>query len=349
MTEKTVETFAKRAFLRGVDTGEAFVPTVGHGPLARVVRMDRDSSQPVIGDGVCCMGAFDGIHRGHRFLFAQTRAEAQEKGVPSVIVTFDPDPDELFKPLSRQRKILSNPDRIEFLRRFGADYVLVVSFTPQLAALTSQQFVDDVLERFFHPVGIHVGADFRLGADNAGSVEDLTCLGDRRGFAVHGHDLRTLGDKPVSATRIRDLVQQGSVDAAADMLCRPHFVRGQVRQGRHEGTGFGFPTANVAVTDPYVMPSEGVYAGFVEVDGRAYPAAINMGAPRTFADKADDRFLEANLIGFDGDLYDRQVAVAFVHYLRPQKRFDSLDELIATVDGNIDWVREHLGDAGIPL
>ncbi|MEE8717096.1 MAG: riboflavin biosynthesis protein RibF [Coriobacteriales bacterium] len=355
MTGEQAQALARSAFLRqvapaigGAATGDA--PT----ELSAVVRLDPEPGlyrpvEPAIGDAVCALGAFDGIHRGHRFLFAQTVGDARAHGVRSAIVTFDPDPDEIFKPVARQRKILSNADRIEYLRRFGADAVVVVPFTPELAANTARDFVDDVLARALRPVSIHVGADFRLGAGNEGTVESLRSLGATRGFDVFGHDLRMSGDAPVSATRIRDLLQQGRIDEVNDLLCRPHFVTGSVGPGRHQGATFGFPTANILVTYPYVLPLEGVYAGFVRVGDTAWPAAINVGSPKTFDGVAQPRLLEANLVGFEGDLYGSEVSVAFVRRLRGQRKFDTIEELIAVVERNIGWVSDNLGSGGIRL
>lgn len=318
--------------------------------ISEVVRFDpAKRGLGSLGKAVCSIGAFDGIHRGHRYLFTRLLNDAKDLGVASVIVTFDPDPDEIFKPVSQQHKILSNEDRIELLRHFGADYVLVIPFTSDFAANTAQGFVDDYLRVVFEPASIHVGSDFRLGSGNEGSVESLKQLGTTRGFNVYGHELKESQDQVVSATRIRNLLSEGALDDANDLLCRPHYVRGHVGPGRHQGTEFGFPTANVHVEYPYAMPAEGVYAGFVAVDQIAYPAAINVGAPKTFDAVSDITFLEANLLGYKGNLYGKDVRVAFTRRLRPQRKFNTLEELIAVVTRNIDWVANNLGNEGIEL
>ena len=302
-----------------------------------------------IGPAACSIGAFDGVHQGHRFLFAHVVDDARAQGIASAIVTFDPDPDELFLPRERVRKLLSNEDRIAYLRTFGADYVVVVSFTHELAAHSCEGFLHDVLGRVMDVRAIHVGDNFRLGAGNAGTVEHLRALGERDGFSVFGHVLRRVDNRPVSATRVRDALAAGDVDEASDLLCRPYYLRGTVVDGRHEGHGLGFPTANVRIDYPYVMPAEGVYGGFLEAGGVAWPAAINVGIPRTFADREGCAELEANLLGFSGNLYGESVRVAFTKFLRPQRKFDDIDELIATVKGNIAWVGEHYGEAGLTL
>ncbi len=344
---------ARRAFLREIDPETV---SEHRSPFAasrsRLIEL-KDGAAPFIGDAVCTIGAFDGVHRGHRFLFSATVADARRRGMPSVIMTFDPDPDELFLPRAKVRKLLDNGDRLRYLTGFGADFVLSVPFTRELAANTTESFLRDVVAPVLRPRAIHVGSDFRLGAGNAGNVAELRAIGGRHRKAkceVFGYDLLCNDSAPVSATRIRRLLmEQGDCAAVRELLCRPHFVRGTVERGRQKGREFGFPTANVRLDYPYVVPAEGVYAGLVLVDGRVWPAAVNVGVPRTFAGEEHCASIEANLLGFSGDLYGREVAVAFVERLRGQQAFASLDDLIATVEDNIAWVARNLGDGGFDL
>lgn len=344
---------ARRAFLREVDP-----ETVNdhRSPLAaqpsRLIRLDEGGERTCIGEAVCTIGAFDGVHRGHRFLFSATVADARRRGLPSVIMTFDPDPDELFLPRAQVRKLLNNEDRLAYLTGFGADFVVSVPFTRGLAALSATAFLRTVVDPVFKPRAIHVGSDFRLGAGNAGNVDELRALGRRRGAKceVFGYDLLCNESAPVTATRVRRmLIEQGDCAGAAELLCRSHFVRGTVTAGRRMGRTFGFPTANVLLDYPYVVPAEGVYACLVLVGDTVWPAAVNVGVPRTFENEQNCGSIEANLVGFSGDIYGEEVAVAFVERLRGQRAFDSLDELIATVNGNIDWVRANLGSTGFRL
>ncbi len=349
-----VRELARRAFLREVDPEGLPAP---RSPLAADVPaalIVAGSGAPFIGDAVCTIGAFDGVHRGHRYLFSATVADARRRGLPSVIMTFDPDPDELFLPVEQRRKLLNNADRLAYLTGFGADFVVSVPFTRALAANTAESFLRRVVTPVFKPRAIHVGADFRLGANNAGNVAELRALGKRRRAKceVFGYDLLCNSSAPVSATRIRRLlIEQGDCAQAARLLRRPHFVRGCVVRGRQKGREFGFPTANVKLDYPYVVPAEGVYACLVLVEDTqtVWPAAVNVGVPRTFAGEPNCGSIEANLLGFSGDLYDREVAVAFVERLRGQQSFPSLDELIATVNGNIAWVSENLGSTGFGI
>lgn len=342
---------ARRAFLCDVDADTVVTPRSPLAPSSRLIELG-DADVPFVGDAVCTIGAFDGIHRGHRFLFSRTVLDARRRGIPSVIMTFDPDPDELFLPVSRVHKLLNNQDRLAYLASFGADFVLSVPFTRSLAALDAEMFFHEVVGPVFKPRAIHVGSDFKLGAGNAGDVSELRRLGARRSAkcAVHGYDLLCNVSEPVTATRVRKmLIEQGDCAGAASLLCRHHFVRGIVEKGRQKGRQFGFPTANVRLDYPYVVPAEGVYAGLVLVDGMVWPAAVNVGVPRTFADEPGCASIEAHMLGFSGDIYGSEVAVAFIERLRGQQAFASLDTLMAAVQLNIAWVRDNLGGTGFVL
>lgn len=349
----SVRELARRTFLREVDE-----TTLAHGTspfrsASELIVLDEGQGVPYIGDAVCSIGAFDGVHRGHRYLFSSMIADARRRGLPSVIVTFDPDPDELFLPVERVHKLLNNEDRTQYLRNFGADYVVSVPFTRNLASNNARKFMHDILGRCFTARGIHVGADFKLGAGNAGNVAELRKLGSQKDHAceVCGYDLLCNLSAPVSATRVRKLLmEEGDCETAAELLCRCHFVRGTVTRGRMKGRTFGFPTANVHLDYPYVVPAEGVYGCLVLLeDGTVWPSATNVGVPRTFASEPGCASIEANLLGFDGDIYDTQVAVAFVKRLRGQRVFTSQAELEEAIGGNVAWVEQNLGTTSFVL
>ena len=304
---------------------------------------------PLAEDCVCTIGAFDGIHNGHRYLVADTVADAREWGCRSLVVTFDPDPGDVLAPDKPARRLLSCADRLRLLSTLGVDGIVAFPFDSSLQHTGYEPFVLDVLLGACRAVSIHVGSDFRMGDRNAGDVAAIAEVGAAHGIAVHGIELLSRGGERLSATRIRRLLLAGELDQATALLGRCHYVRGRVEHGRGEGTSFGFPTANVACDPADCMPAEGVYACFVRHGGRAWPAAVNVGAPPTFSDGPRPSFLEANLIGFEGDLYGSDVAVTFVRWLRDSRSFDSLDELESTVLGNIAWVRDCLGKEGIRI
>lgn len=296
---------------------------------------------------VVAIGAFDGVHRGHLDLLAHAARDAAERSVTLVAVTFDPDPDEVVCDHSAP-KLTSLSDRICALAQTGAR-VAVVSFTREIAALDHVAFFEDVLAPYLDIRAVHVGSDFRLGRRGASTVEVMRAWGSRRGIDVVGHQLLVDGSAPITATRIRGLVASGDVRAAARELGRRFCVRGVVAPGRGEGTGMGFPTANIEVPCGMQMPADGVYAGFAEVDGVVWPAAINAGVPPMFAASRASARLEANLIGFAGDLYGKTVSIVFDRLVRPSRTFDSVDELIATVNNDIATIQAEYGSAPVRI
>lgn len=301
---------------------------------------------------VVAIGAFDGVHRGHRALVERARAEAEARGDELLVVTFSPDPDEVLAGPRARATLLPTAQRARALAALpGVDEVVTLDFTPELAALPFERFVREALGEICELDAIVVGEDFRMGAGAAGDVASLAALGARDGFGVVGVRLADEGGEPITATRVRALVCAGRVERAAGLLGRCHRAGGAVVHGRGEGTSFGFPTANVSLADALCVPDQGVYAGFVAAGDTAWPAALNVGAPPSFSPSASAprSLIEANLIGFSGDLYGRDVEVVFVRWLRDSRPFDSLDELERTVLGNIGWVRAALGDGAVEL
>lgn len=325
----------------------------GTGEASPQARTGAGRSVPpasTVGDpAVLVLGAFDGVHVGHRALVGAAVADAHARGIRCVAVTFDPDPAEVVGSNSMGQRLLSIADRRDMLLEQGVDDVMLVPFTPELARCSAPCFVKDVLLQAVRVASVHVGSNFRFGHRGEGTVETLTELGGRLGFEVRSHELVFARGDYVSASRIRSLLHAAKLDEANELLGRSHFVRGKVAHGRGEGTVFGFPTANVVCDVADCMPAEGVYACYVVCDNKAWPAAANVGAPPTFRTDPKPAFLEANLLGFAGDLYDAEVKVVFVKWLRGSRVFDSLEELERVVLENIDWVRKNLGDEALEV
>ncbi len=319
------------------------------GPLAARCLLARDGSFDPDAEAVVCIGAFDGFHVGHRALMAAAQADARLRGLPCLALTFEPDPAELFLGDRAPSRLLSCEDRAQMIVSTGVDAVVMLAFDEHLASLSPQDFVDQVLCGLVRPASLHVGSNFHFGRAGSGDEATLCELGRQRGFGVTVHPLVEHHGAPVSSTRVRTLLgQPAGLEEANGLLGRCHFLRGLVAHGRGEGTSFGFPTANVHFSTRFCLPAEGVYAGYVSMDGAAWPAAINVGAPPSFS-VANTHFCEANLLGFSGDLYGSEVAVSFVSWLRASRSFDSLDELERVVMGNIDWVRTHLGTTRVEV
>lgn len=308
--------------------------------MAQIFRKGSgDAAKEALAGACCAFGVFDGVHEGHRFIIGAAADAARERGARSAVITFDVDPDELFRP-DELRKLMTNDGRVEALAALPVDAVVVLPFTPEFAALAPEAFLDRFLGPAT-PAELHVGADFRFGVRGTGTVADLAAWGAPRGMAAVGHELLADDGAPVTATRIRGLLGAGRVAEAAELLGRPYAVTGTVEPGRGEGRDFGIRTANLRVPDGLRAVGDGVYACWAHVGGRRYRAAVNVGVAATFADAATAT-VEAHLLDFDQDVYGQPMTIEFVEWLRPMRAFDSVDELVATVTDNIRWVRENL-------
>lgn len=319
----------------------------GESDEARIVAADAFDDCACLGAASIAIGVFDGVHRGHHELIDAVVRDAHAHGCKAVVVTFDPDPDVVVS-LSPAQKLMTTADRLHALALTGVDAVVAVPFTPEVAALDHVGFLK-LLSRVVDIRSIRVGSDFRLGRGGASGVAEMKEWGAERGVDVYGHELLCVDGQTICATRIRQELRQGHVELAAELLGRPYMLRGIVTGGRHQGSDMGFPTANIQVPEGIQVPADGVYEGLVLVDDTVWAAAVNVGLPPTYADDAASAHLEANLIGYAGDLYGASVSLAFTRWLRPSRVFDSLDELIATVEGNIDDIRHHLGDQGVSI
>ncbi|MDY7101387.1 MAG: bifunctional riboflavin kinase/FAD synthetase [Actinomycetota bacterium] len=297
-----------------------------------VIRNPDSCPRDAAGCGVT-IGAYDGLHLGHRAVIDRTRAEAEAVGAATAVVTFDRHPASVVRPESAPKLLTTLDQKLELLEDAGVDYVYVVEFDERRAKEGADEFVEEVLVDCLRARVVVVGSDFHFGRDRTGNVALLTELGARHGFRAIGLDLLSQGDgRPsvVSSTAIRAAVAEGDVVAASRMLGRPLEVRGIVAEGDKRGRTIGFPTANVMVPGQVAMPADSVYAGwYVRPNGAIWPAAINLGRRPTFYEHADDSLLEAHLIGFEGDLYGEQASVRFVEQLRGEVRFDGLDALAA--------------------
>jgi riboflavin kinase / FMN adenylyltransferase len=290
------------------------------------------------------IGAFDGVHLGHRAVIRRVRELADGLGVAAGLVTFDRHPARVVRPASAPRLLTSLEQRLELLEATGLlDHVWLLSFDAARATERAEDFVALDLVGRMRARAIVVGEDFHFGYRRGGNVELLRTMGADAGFTVEALDLLPIeGSAPgdvVSSTRIRTLLAGSDVAGAARLLGRPHEVRGVVAPGDRRGGTFGFPTANVVVDPELCLPAEGIYAGTVVTgDGVERPAAISLGRRPTFDDAGDLR-LEAHILDFDGDLYHQQVAVRFVRWLRGEKRYDSVDALATQLRADVAETR----------
>ncbi|MEM8707854.1 MAG: bifunctional riboflavin kinase/FAD synthetase [Actinomycetota bacterium] len=296
------------------------------------------------------IGVFDGVHLGHQEVFRQVRSAAERLGVASAVVTFDGHPAHVVRPENAPKLLTTLDQKLELIEAQGIDYVYLISFDEDRAATPPERFVQEVFVDALHAKAIVVGEDFHFGAGRTGNVEGMAEMGQEHGFEVHPLELIRHDDEarePVSSTKIRRALAGGSVAYAASMLGRPYEVRGVVEPGDQRGRQIGFPTANIPVPNVMAWPADAVYAGWcTRANGDRHPCAINIGRRPTFYEHAEQSLLEAHLIDFEGDLYGEEVAVAFVDFLRSERKFSGLDQLSEQLKIDIDNARRVvLGDA----
>ncbi len=290
-----------------------------------------------------CIGVFDGVHRGHRALLAEGRRQADALGLPLTAVTFSPHPMSVVGPHHAPRSLSTLEHRRALLLEAGADDVDVLAFDEAMSALSPEDFIVRELVDRLGARAVVVGEDFRFGHRAGGTVDTLRSAGERLGFTVTGVGLVGDGER-WSSTRVRALLDEGSVTEAADHLGRPYALDGTVVHGDHRGRELGYPTANLAWDDEPVIPADGVYAGWLTVAGERHPCAISVGTNPQFDGR--ERRVESYVLDRDDlDLYGLRVRVEFVERLRGQMTFESLDGLLDQMATDVDRSRSLLSGA----
>jgi riboflavin kinase/FMN adenylyltransferase len=281
------------------------------------------------------IGAYDGVHRGHRAVIATVKRLAAERGLATAVVTFDRHPASVVRPESAPLLLTDLDQKLELLEDTGVDYTLVIHFDEARSQESAEDFVNEVLVHCLNAKLVVVGRDFHFGHRRRGNVALLEEMGGDAGFEVIGLDLVDAEGRPssdeaqVSSTVIRTALAAGDVATASELLGRPYEVRGIVEHGDHRGRSLGFPTANVAVPEETLLPADGIYAAWYErPSGEVVPGAASLGRRPTFYESQPYRLLEVHLLDWDGDLYGEAAKVSFVARLREEMKFDSRDALV---------------------
>ena len=290
---------------------------------------------------IAAIGNFDGVHLGHQYLLRETKAFADQHDARAGVVLFEPHPRKYFRPDDAPFLLTTSEQRDAILRNHGAEEIFTLTFDNDLASLTPEAFVSDILKNQLGLAGVVTGADFRFGKGRAGDGAALQSLGDQAGLKVKLIDV--LSDDAASekfgSSAVRAALQDGDIKAVSHLLGRPWVVRGVAVEGQKLGRTLGFPTANMTLGD-YIEPNRGVYAVRVTVDGATYPGVANFGRRPTVG--ADAPLLEAHLFNFEGDLYGKTLDVAFIDFLREERKFDGLDALKAQIEKDCEEARAML-------
>ena len=303
-----------------------------------------DAVTPGFGPSAVTIGKFDGVHRGHRAVIDRIREIASDDDLRAVVVTFDRNPLALLAPEKCPDALVSVRQKLELLGSTGIDATVLLPFDRALASVPATEFVERVLVDTLDAKAVLVGRDFRYGARGAGDVDLLIALGEKFGFTVEVvDDVRPEGERRVSSTWIRDLLAAGDVRHATELLGHTPTVSGIVVHGAKRGRELGYPTANLSPESEGLIPSDGVYAGWLTDAGTRYPAAISVGDNPTF-EGVPKKQVEAYVLDRELDLYDHVVDVEFVERLRGMVAFTNIPDLIETMRGDVDRARDLLSD-----
>jgi len=300
------------------------------------------SYPPELHPCVAALGAFDGIHLAHARLIGTAVERGRTLGLPSVACTFDPNPATVLRPARAPAPIATLDDNLERIDGLGADAALVIPFTPEFSRIDAEDFVDRILVGALGVREVVVGFNHTFGHNARGTAALLTELGRRRGFTAHVLPPLQVGGQIVSSTAIREALREGDPARAAELLGHPYAIGGAVLRGAGRGRTLGFPTANLRPDRPLAL-APGVYTARASWDGGRADAVVNVGYRPTFDER--EYWVEAYLIDFSGDLYDRSLRLAFLDRLRAEMKFSSVEELKRQVMADVAAARRHFAGA----
>ena len=275
------------------------------------------------------IGNYDGVHLGHRAILRQVVEAAGRRGLHSLLITFCPHPVSVVAPEHRPRLLQTRGQKLEHLRQTDLTDVLILNFTPELAALSGEQFFDQVLADRVRFKGLHVGENFRFGHAREGDLSLLREIGVRREFEVQGVAPIELDGTVISSSAIRRAVAGGQVVAAQRMLGRPYLIAGEVVHGDGRGRQLECPTANIELEND-VLLKPGVYVTETLVIAGRFPSVTNVGVRPTFG--GEQLTVETHLLEFEDDLYHEKIEVLFLERLRDEQKFDGLEQLAEQID-----------------
>ena len=286
---------------------------------------------------VVTVGFFDGVHLGHREVLRTTVDRARERDVPAVAVTFDRHPREVLTPGNEPRLLTAVARKATLIEALGLDELLVLPFTEEFSRWPADRFMAQVLRDGLHAEHCVMGANFTFGHMAKGNVELLIAAGGAYGLTAERIELRELDGRIVSSSSIRDALAEGDLAWPLRALGRRFVLDGVVVSGAGRGQGLGFPTANLQTWPRLLLPKQGIYAGRADVDGTWHLAAIDVGTNPTFG--TEPLHVEAYLLDFEGDLYGEELRLDFLSRLRGEKRFESVEALVAQMHRDVEETR----------
>lgn len=292
----------------------------------------RDASKLEGKPLVATIGFFDGVHIGHRFLIGEMNRIAKENGLSSAVITFPEHPRAVLQADYQPQLLNSFEEKIVRLATTEVDYCVVMDFNKQLSQLSAHTFIHDILAGRLHVNTLLIGYDHRFGHNRAEGFEDYVRYGQECGMKVIQAPSHLENGKAISSSWIRKRILAGDMSEAARLLTYPYMLNGHIVKGHQVGRTIGFPTANIQIDEPAkIIPATGVYAVRVHLQKKVFKGMLYIGN-RPTVDNGDEVSVEVNILDFEGDLYNRNIRIAFVSHVRDNIRFDSLDDLRAQLE-----------------
>ncbi len=310
--------------------------------MTRVERLRHIDELPAVDrSGALAIGNFDGVHLGHAQIISRLVAQAASLEGPSVVFTFDPHPASLLRPQQVSERLVTVDRKLELLEQLGVDVVVVYPTDKQLLELSAEAFFETIVLAGLDARVIVEGTNFFFGRDREGTIEKLETLCRQHQVQLELVQPVELDGDVVSSSRLRRLISRGDLETANRMLTSPYRVRGRIQQGSGRGQGLGFPTANLGELAT-LLPADGVYAGCGYIDGRSWPAAVNIGGNPTFEDPAAK--FEVHLVGFSGSRYGEMIDIELFTRLRDVLRFEDPEQLRSQIEEDVQQAREVAGE-----
>lgn len=286
---------------------------------------------PAFNNAVITIGTFDGVHKGHQKLIERIKQLASNVNGESIIITFHPHPRIVINPEDKSLRLLNTiEEKIALLEKYGVDNLVIVPFSRDFSEQDAGSYISDFLVKNFTPRHIVIGYDHKFGKDRAGDFSLLQTMSEKHGYRLEEISKEMLADIDISSTKIRAALNAGDVQLASELLGHAYTLSGTVVRGLQNGRKLGYPTANIQVNDEYkLVPKTGIYAVRVHTENETHAGMLSIGFNPTFNGK--EQTIEVNILDFERDIYGSSLTLEFVSFIREEKKFNSIEDLVAEI------------------